>query len=939
MPDTVTPQQIIDECNKQFEPFKNNCSGFVKAVAARFKIILTGQADHIVDQIQQAGWTKLKDGVEAKAKVDDGWFVIGGLKSKDHQPPRTNGHVVIVVQGPLDDTHKKYPTGYWGSSGGASGKNITVNFAWNKDDRDQVMYAGINISAISLTDSDIVFKPAELKAEARVTKDEDEHIRQLSFTATPFESSGLESTVHGSSHRTDTPRSLAEQFLKETAPVFGFSSGEIENFAAFTEKKAIDVGVELRFKEEKNVMNTAVAVGYDQTIFGLPIWEAGVTVRIDSKKMVVSGAHNARHYDIEAHRPFTDAPYLPNMMHSGIVAELLGLTNNRDQLIINATSALVYRYLPEDRFDSQIESHRNETDAIGFASSDFPTFPLPGIPETIMIGVHYVVTEVLFTYPYKEWGPLNWRAFIEPDSGAILYLRALVSCARAHIFKADPVTSSGVLHSASSPVATLDALRTTVSLFGLKVPNPSGSTQELEGEFVKVINLENPPTPMPKVNPPYDFFYSCNTADFAACNAYYHCDGFFRLLKGMGIDVNMYFNNTNFPVPVDPHAVGGQVNAQAPGNISGNGLGKLVFGVAQAGTNFGIAADSRVVMHEFGHAVLWDHVNSPNFGFAHSPGDSLAAILHDPENKTTDRFETFPFMKQSAGLSRRHDRQVTKGWGWFGSRWNTQYGGEEVLSTTLFRVYRAAGGDGNLDDKKFASRYVSYLILKAVGLLTTTTKDPDILVGALTEADSTTDLFEGHPGGCFNKIFRWSFEKQGLYNGVTKQGSPPEIDIYINNGLNGEYGQDENGTETYYTDEYLNKTEIWNRLAPDGQAISQSPAVGAVNHAYVLVRNRGLQSVKNITVSGFQSRVLNPQIWPLDWLSTKTPSITLATILNPGGNVIIGPFEWIPQHVNDHILFAVSTLGDPSNIETVTSGPVPSKRLISLDNNMGQRAF
>src|SRR5262249_46453957 len=31
-------------------------------------------------------------------------------------------------------------------------------------------------------------------------------------------------------------------------------------------------------------------------------------------------------------------------------------------------------------------------------------------------------------------------------------------------------------------------------------------------------------------------------------------------------------------------------------------------------------------------AFLWDHVDSPNFGFSHSAGDSLPAILNDPRH-------------------------------------------------------------------------------------------------------------------------------------------------------------------------------------------------------------------------------------------------------------------------------------------------------------------
>lgn len=923
---TVTPEQIIAECNKQFEPFKDNCSGFVKAVAAKFRVVLTGQADHIVDQMQQAGWTILNNGKEAKEKADAGWLVIAGLKSKDHDPARNNGHVAIVVKGPLDTTHNKYPTGYWGSSGGAAQANKTLNLAWNSKDRDKVKYSAMKLSDELVDNLETAFLPENLSDDVKLTIDVDQNIRQLSFTVPYTPNMSKANSIHELHSLTPTtPRLLAEDFLRETAPVFGLEKTETMNFNAFTEKSTSEAGVELRFKEEKNAVGNAVAVAYDQTVLGLPIWNAGVTVRIDAKKMNVTGAHNTRHYDVEVHQPKEDAAFLPNKMLPETVSGLLGLNESKD-LVINATSLLVYKYVQYDRLEPEHEDHANEEDI---------TLPLPPVAESVTENIHYVVTEVLFTYPHAVLGNINWRAFVEPDTGSVLYLRALVSYARAQVFQSDPVSISGLPHNASSPVTDLDLLRSTVSLLGLKVIPPPG-TQELHGEYVKLVDSELPTMQMPKQNPPYDFFYSCNTADFAACNAYYHCDGFFRLLKGMGINVNTYFNNTNFPVPVDPHAKGGAVNAAAPGNTSGNGLGGLVFGVAKSGTNFGIAADVRVVIHEFGHAILWDHVNSPNFGFAHSPGDALAAILHDPgtKAKAAARFETFPFMK-SAGVDRRHDRKVEDGWAWFGSKWNTQYGGEQVLSTTLFRVYQSAGGDSkDMAEKIFASRYVSYLILKAVGLMSFTTPDPDVFVGALTEADTTTDLFEGHPGGAFSKLFRWSFEKQGLYNPgpppITKRGLPPEIDIYIEDGRKGEYD---------YVEDYTSKTDIWNRVAPDGLTVNQAPVPGVVNNAYVRINNRGQKAAKGLTVSGFRSRKLKPLTWPLDWEPLKTPSISVPSVVSPGSSIVIGPFQWVPQHVNDHIIFSASTAGDRSNIEIVTDGPIPTKRLVMLDNNIGQRTF
>ena len=59
----------------------------------------------------------------------------------------------------------------------------------------------------------------------------------------------------------------------------------------------------------------------------------------------------------------------------------------------------------------------------------------------------------------------------------------------------------------------------------------------------------------------------------------------------------------------------------------------------------GIACDYRVVLHELGgHGVLYNHVNSANFGFAHSAGDSIAAVLNDAGSQAPDRFVTFPWV-------------------------------------------------------------------------------------------------------------------------------------------------------------------------------------------------------------------------------------------------------------------------------------------------------
>lgn len=779
--------------------------------------------------------------------------------------------------------------------------------------------------------------PLELTPDVKVTRDGNGKIRQLSHPQ-QYRPAAVEMFARGMAPPL-TPRTLAEQYLRDASSIFEFGPAETANFAAKSGPSPTTAGVELRFKEEKAV-GSSVAVAYDQTVYGLPIWDAGVTVRIDGKLLGVTGAHNANHYHVEAQQPTADAPFLPNVMGNDKLTHVLGLASD-SEIKINGTRALVYRYRPEERYDAQVSSHQNADAGTGLTGNqavEFPVIKLPDIPAIIKAEQHYVVTEVLFSYRYLGWGEINWRIFVDPQTGAVLYLRALVACAHGAVFLTDPVTSTGTLYSAGSSPSVLDGIRSTLPLLGLKAPSPSGSPQELQGEYVKLVNLEVPNTAMPAEAPPYDFLYSCNTANFAACNAYHHCDGFFRLIQEMGIDVNTYFDNTDFPVKVDPHSLSGQVNAQAAGNVMGNGLGKLVFGVAQPRSNFGISADVRVVVHEFGHGILWDHVDSPNFGFAHSPGDSLGAILFDPLSKAPDRFETFPFMKESAGLSRRHDREVAQGWGWFGRNWDTQYGGEEVLSTTLFRIYRAAGGDSpDLADKQFASRYVSYLIIKAVGLLSFTTSNPDVFVAALTEADATTEVFEGHPGGSFSKVIRWSFEQQGLYQAegsplpVTQVGEPPEVDVYIEDGRKGSY-------MPYRTD-YKGTAEIWNRTTEDGGTIHQEPAIGVKSFAYARIRNRGTQPATDVMVRGFQTRNAQAATWPTDWKALVPASINLPGSIVPDGESIVGPFPWIPQAPGESLLLAVSAAGDHSNLESVTAGPIANARLIQLDNNLAQRTF
>jgi zinc metalloprotease ZmpB len=746
-------------------------------------------------------------------------------------------------------------------------------------------------------------------------------------------------------------RTLAREYLKEVAPIYGLAESELpdDGGAAFAAAAAAPAGSKLQLAEQKEMFDTTT-ISYQQTYDGIPVWESGTSITIQSAPMRVTASHNSVHRDVAL--PATDAlqgaAYTPEDLTPEAVKKLLGLAADAPLTINEKPRLLIYRYDPSMRFDPASAMPANEP-----LHGGPPTLPLAEVPETILSGRHYVVAEVLFTLPLPGRSPVNWATFIEVQTGAVLYLRAFVACATCSIFKTDPLTASGA--AAATPrasAAVLNPFRTSVPLQGLNGSNP----QQLSGRFVRLVNNAPPAvTPPTAANPPGDFIFDAPSREFAAANAYHHCDGLFRRMEEMGFNVTSYFDGTIFPVPVDACGFGDMRNAQALGNATRTGSGGFEFGLA--GTPFpavSIAADVRVVLHEFGHTLLWDNVHWPNFGFAHSAGDALAAILLDPESALradpARRFDTFPWVIPD----RNHGRDVAQ-WAWDGPNYDpfnrfgvdpAGYLAEQILSTTLFRLYRAMGGDSEqVEERTLAARRAVYLIFRAIGSLgispVTPTPRPEIFATALMNADIGTRDFEGYIGGALHKVIRWSFEKQGLYQRpgaarpVTTEGAPPPVDVFIEDGRHGEYPFAASRTP-----------EIWNRLAANpggGPAAHQAPVAGSTNFIYVRIRNRGFQPAPNVVVRGYTGDPATALAWPGDWTAMTSPQIALPGSLAAGGSQDVGPFPWTPAGDSSVIiLMEASATGDLSNIDARTffpcaAGPTPSEQLVPFDNNLAAR--
>lgn len=124
--------QIIGWCESEWDEWKGDCSGFVKAVALHVDVQLHGQANQIINYLETtSAWENLGAAPRvATARAGSGYFVVGGLK---RQP---NGHVVIVVK----SAAQNYPVAYWGKLGSVGQKNTTINFSSNSSVRDNVQY-------------------------------------------------------------------------------------------------------------------------------------------------------------------------------------------------------------------------------------------------------------------------------------------------------------------------------------------------------------------------------------------------------------------------------------------------------------------------------------------------------------------------------------------------------------------------------------------------------------------------------------------------------------------------------------------------------------------------------------------------------------------------------------------------------------------------------
>jgi hypothetical protein len=600
----------------------------------------------------------------------------------------------------------------------------------------------------------------------------------------------------------------------------------------------------------------------------------------------------------------------------------------------------------------------------------------------------------------------NFRLLVELPADALADAKVLAqhercSHATAPVFAHDPASRAPPApvekRLPTRKAAVLDPLRTDTARLQANLDHPSGARQvrqtrlgqvKADPDAVQQITLAQLPL---------------RSDDLAAAHAYLRGDDLLRRFESYGLSAQSFFKRAQLPLllrhraPLKGARDGVSINAQVrpsgigrgvlPGNVSGPAQRPQIevsFGWATlahrsrkangAGRRreqpLGLAADPRWAWHEFGHVLNFASFGELEFPFAHSAGDALAAIVADPDSACAAELRglTFPWVF----TPRRHNRNALTGWCWCGRRNRSRlaqasagappagwlgYFEEQLLSSSLFRLYRCIGGaDMHPATRRSASDYCVYLLMRAIQLLggsPAPARQVGQLVHALVDADIGTaawNIDASWPeadapravkriGGCVHKVIRWAFERQGLYatgddsTTVEGPGRPPEVDVYIADCRLGAPG----GYEPVSLNAAGGATPDWH-AGNDGVGLEQGQLV-------VKVRNRGRSPAPAVQVRCW---VLSPPGPDPDdpaanWV--ELPGIGGARTVADEASV---PFSFIPLVSNqplagDHFVKAAATCdADRSNLDAAAMlAPAflvaPIADLVANDNNLALR--
>jgi len=119
---------------------------------------------------------------------------------------------------------------------------------------------------------------------------------------------------------------LAVAYLHDVASIYGIDPALLNALAQSPSDVVEDGGTELRYSRQEAITGTAT-VSFQQTHFGLPVWQAGFTVSMLTGPLRATSSLSTLHATIDIRKPKVDAKCLRGRITPQELAKLLHRTS------------------------------------------------------------------------------------------------------------------------------------------------------------------------------------------------------------------------------------------------------------------------------------------------------------------------------------------------------------------------------------------------------------------------------------------------------------------------------------------------------------------------------------------------------------------------------------------------------------------------------------
>src|SRR5271169_3177203 len=102
--------------------------------------------------------------------------------------------------------------------------------------------------------------------------------------------------------KSQNPSLAAYEYLGRFGHLLGLRDEHLKNLSLSAEHEPVAAGIEHRYVGEKHHSDISTVAFY-QTCFGLPVWEAGLSVTMKHNPLRVVGARSTQHPELAVKRP------------------------------------------------------------------------------------------------------------------------------------------------------------------------------------------------------------------------------------------------------------------------------------------------------------------------------------------------------------------------------------------------------------------------------------------------------------------------------------------------------------------------------------------------------------------------------------------------------------------------------------------------------------